>query len=130
MLTSMPTKPETWTCSPPFTPWLYNGELGPLGVLMTSACGQGCPQSGSPSRTGQTTIEAECDRKRSVAIAQSPPYHGGALCSQSRLFKPRIGDKPEAGDRSWGQVEGPSSEMHVDDRGNKKGHLLAFCEAL
>jgi hypothetical protein len=36
VLTSIPTKPETQTCCPAFTAWLYSGELGALGVLMTS----------------------------------------------------------------------------------------------
>ena len=33
---SMPTIPETMTCGPALTPWLYNDELGAFGVLMIS----------------------------------------------------------------------------------------------
>jgi hypothetical protein len=36
---------------------------------------------------------------------------------------------PAAGDRFWGQVR-DARAMFIRHRGNKKGHLLAFCEAL
>ena len=34
VLGSMPVVPETNTCDPALTPWLYSGELGALGVAM------------------------------------------------------------------------------------------------
>src|SRR5580704_15653963 len=32
---SMPTMPETSTCGPALTPWLYSGDLGAFAVVMT-----------------------------------------------------------------------------------------------
>jgi hypothetical protein len=34
VLGSMPTMPETNTCGPALTPWLYRGELGAFVVVM------------------------------------------------------------------------------------------------
>jgi hypothetical protein len=42
------------------------------------------------------------------------------------LFKPRLRFALALADRSWGQVLG----LGITASGNKKGHLLAFCEAL
>ena len=34
VLGSIPVVPETNTCDPALTPWLYSGELGAFGVVM------------------------------------------------------------------------------------------------
>src|SRR6266511_1106340 len=40
----------------------------------------------------------------------NPPFYGGARCSLAHLLKPRLQGSWDVGDRSWGQVEGRSSD--------------------
>jgi hypothetical protein len=49
------------------------------------------------------------------------------LCDPAALcLSQTFGGASRLGDRSWGQVPG----VFRAAQGNKKGHLLAFCEAL